>query len=144
VFQKKLGGLGHRVRPLPLALAGVEQSGVVDSHACCGGQCDKDGLVLVAELLRSLLLRHVKVAEDLVTDADRRAQEGVHRRMLGWEPVRVGVLGDVLEATRLRVADKQPQDAVPAGRVADLRPLLRRHPAGDKLNEPLAVRTNDP
>ena len=53
---------------------------------------------------RALSVR-VEVAEDLVANADRHTEKGVHRRMPGGKPNRVGVRAEVVEAQRLLLVD---------------------------------------
>ena len=143
-LQQELGDLGDGVRPLSLASAAVEQPRVLDRHTRRSGEGDEDRLVLLGEVASPLLLGHVQVAEDLIADPDGGAEKGVHLGVVRGEPVGVGVLGDVLEPTRLRVTDEESENAVAAGRMTDLRAFLCRHPAGDELDEPLPVAADDP
>ena len=72
------------------------------------------------------LSRQVEVAEHLVADPDRHAEERAHRRVVRREPVAVGVLAEVGQPDRLRVDDQQAEDAVALGQVADGAPVARR------------------
>lgn len=59
--------------------------------------------------------------------------------MVGGESVRRGVLGQLRQTQRLRVADQLAQDAVPRGQVPDLRAQLVADAHGEELGELLVV-----
>ena len=90
---------------------GVE-AGVLDGDAGRGGEGDDHLLVDVAEDVVARLVAEVEVAEHLVAHPHRHTEERAHRRVVGREPVAVGVLPEVGEADRLGVDDEQPEDAV--------------------------------
>ena len=96
------------------------EAGVLDRHAGRGGERHDDLLVVLGELRRALLLGEVEVAEDLVADAHRHAEEAVHRRVVRREAVRVGVLGDVGHPHRAGLVDQQAEHTPPVRQVADL------------------------
>jgi len=116
------------------------QSCVVDRHSRGRRQGHEHGLVFRVELLGALLLGEVQVAEDLVADPDRRAEEALHRRVVAGEAERVGVGADVADPSGPRVADQQPEHPVSPRRVSDRASLGVGDAARDELDEMLAVR----
>ena len=95
-----------------------------------------------AELGGALLLGQVEVAEDLVADADRHAEEAVHRRVVRREAVRPRVLGDVRHPHRAGVGDEQAEHAAAARQVADGGVHLGVDAVGDEVGQ-LPVRPDD-
>ena len=85
---------------------------VADGDAGGGRQRDDDALVLLVERTAVPALGEVEVAPDLVAHADRNAEEGAHRRMVGREAGRGRMVGDVGQAKRLRVVDQLPEQAL--------------------------------
>ena len=83
----------------------------------------------------ALLLGQVEVAVGDAAQQDRHAEERAHRRMAGREADRARVLGQVVQAQRLRVADQHAEDAAPARQVADRRVRLRVDAGGDEALE---------
>ena len=115
------GDLGGGGEPALAALGHGEQAGVVDRDTGGRGQGDHDLLVVVTELVGTLLLREVEVAEDLIPGAHRHTEEAVHRGMVGGEAEGPRVFGDVRQADRVRVGDEQTENAAPVREVADRR-----------------------
>ena len=115
------GDLGGGGEPAFAPVRQRVEAGVLDRRAGRGGQRHHDLLVVLGELGRALLLGQVEVAPDVVADAHRHAEEAVHRRVVRREAVRVGVLGDVRHAYRLRLVDEQTQHAAAVRQLADLR-----------------------
>ncbi len=120
-------GLEAAHRALELFLAApirLARPRVVDRDRGPLGQHDEQLLVLDVELPAAVLLGQVEVAEDLVPNHHRDAQERVHRRMLGREPVGAGVVADPRQAKRFGLADQLTEDAVTARKRADPLPQL--------------------
>ena len=117
----RAGDHGRRLEPahrplqlrVPCLQRGIE-AGVVDRDCRPVGQ-HHDGLhVALVELHPALLVGEVEVAEGLVANPDRHAQECLHRRVLGWKSVRAGMRRHVVQAQRLRMADQLAEHPVPA------------------------------
>jgi hypothetical protein len=81
-------------------------------------------LVLLRELGAVLLLGEVKVAVGDAAQHDRHAEERAHGRVVAREADRPRVLGDVVEAERLRVTDEHSQEPAPPWELADRRVRL--------------------
>ncbi len=92
------------------------QAGVLDRRRRLRREQQGELLVVVGELLRAELLGEVEVAEHPLPADDRHAEEGLHRRMVGWKTVRIGVARQVRETDDARLADHQAEDAVPPRR----------------------------
>jgi hypothetical protein len=128
------GGDGpDRLQPLGAVTGLLVQLGVLDGHPSLGSEQDKSPLVVGVEVLPTLLLGQIQVAVDPATRGDWSAEEGVHWRVVGWEPDRAGVLGDVAQPQGPGVVDQHPEDAAADRDVSDGRPLLLGHPGGDEL-----------
>lgn len=110
-----VGDLGVRLQPALTQPGLLVQPGIVDRHTGRYGESRQYRLVVLVELGPTALLGQVQVAEDLIAHPDRDAKEGVHRRMVGREAVRSGVIGDFREPQGLGAADQLPEDAVPSG-----------------------------
>ena len=95
------------------------QPGVLDRQSGRRGERHDELLVDVGEHVAVGLVGEVEVAEHLVAQQDRHAEERRHRRVVRREAVAVGVGGEVGEAQRLGLDDQQPEDAVTFGEVAD-------------------------
>ena len=76
-----LGDLGVGPQPLLLPLCLGVEPGVVDGHARGRGERHHERLVVLVEGAAAAFLGEVQVAEHLVADLDRRAQERPHRRV---------------------------------------------------------------
>ena len=90
------------------------------------------------------LVGEVEVAEHLVAHADRDAEEGPHRRVVGREPVAVGVLAQVREPERAGVDDEQAEDAVALGQAPDGGLGLVVDADGDELGQAGAGSSSTP
>ncbi len=116
------GDVPCRFQPmLPLAALLVE-AGILDRDTGRCGKCLYDDLVVVGEFLTAGLLGEVEVAEDLVADLDRDAEECVHGGMVCREADRGGVLGEVGQAEGFGAVDENTEYAVAAWQVADHHP----------------------
>jgi hypothetical protein len=133
------GDCGRRLQPLPAQPRGRVQVGVVDRHRRGRGERLDEIHVLGGEL-PALTLGEVEVAEDLVPDADRHAEETVHRRMTGREPDRARIVADLPQPDRVRVVDERAQQPLAFREVADDVDRVGRHPAVDELGQPAAGR----
>ena len=96
----------------------------------------QDIAVLVGEFIGIDLVGEVQVSEDLGADLDRDAKERFHRRMVGREADRLGVVGDVSQPDRLGIVDQHAEDAFAAGEMVDVRADLGVDADGDELGEP--------
>ena len=65
-----------------------------------------ENLVVLFERLTAGLLGQIKVAEHLVPDAHRNAEEGPHRRVVGGKTDGCRVAGDVVKPDRFGVVDQ--------------------------------------
>jgi hypothetical protein len=128
------GGDGpDRLQPLGAVVGLLVQVGVLDGHPGLGGQQEQSPFIFGVEVLAALLLSQVQVAVDLATCRDRSAEKGAHRRVVGREPDRTRVLGDVMEPKWGGVVDQHAQDAAADRDVPNGRPLLLGDPGGDEL-----------
>ena len=109
--------------------------GVLDGHPGLGGQQDQGPLVVGVEVLTAALLGQIQVAVHPSTGGDRGAEERPHRRVVGWEADRAGVVGEVVQPQRSGVVDQHPEDAAADRDVADRRPLGVADPGGDELGD---------
>ena len=114
------GDLGVGLHPLLLPAGGVVEPGVLDRDTGRGAQRDQDSLVILGERAAALLLGQVQVAEDLIADADRDPEEGLHRRVPLGETRRIRAGRDVREAERAGITDEQPEQPAPFRPVVDL------------------------
>ncbi len=126
--QRRLGLLGGEQRggdgggagdPALAAAALLVQPGVLDRHAGCGGEGVHHLLVLGGEGAAALLLGEVEVAEHLLADPDRHAQEGLHLRVVRREPGGARVGAEVGQPQRLGAVDERAEDAAAGGQFAD-------------------------
>jgi hypothetical protein len=130
------GDLGRRAQPRLAPLGHLVEHGVLDRHPRRGGQRDRDGLVHVAEVLPSGLLREVEVAEDPAPRPDRHSQERRHRGVVVGEAVGGRVGGDVRRPDRSGVVDQESEQAVPGRQVADPRDRLLVQSVVDERAQP--------
>nr|WP_284255401.1 hypothetical protein [Pseudolysinimonas kribbensis] len=134
VGQHRGGDLCPGVRP-PLAhLDLIEQARVLDGDAGGGGENADEFLVLRREASGGWVGK-VQVAEHVVADADRHAEEGVHRRVVGREPAGPRVVVQVLQPDRRRVVNHGTEDPDAVRQVSDLGRQLTRHPDVDEALE---------
>ena len=89
------------------------------------------------------LLGQVEVAVGDSAEHDRDAEEGAHRRVVRREADRARILGDVVQAQRLRLADEHAEDAAPARQVADRGMGLLVDAGGEEPLEALARAIDD-
>jgi hypothetical protein len=127
--------------PALLAAGRLVQPGVLHRHAGRGAQRDQHRLVVLGELAAAALVGQVQVAEHLVADPDRDAEEAAHGRMPLGEAGRGGMRGDVGQAQRPRVVDQQAEQAAPLRPVMDPGDLVLAQPDRDELGQPLALVT---
>ena len=111
------------------------QPGILDRHPRRGRQADHELLVDVGEHLGRGLVGQVEVAEHLVANPDRHAEERVHRRVVWGKAEAVGVFPQVGQAQRLGVDDQQSEDAVTLRQVADGAVGLVVDAHGDELRQ---------
>ena len=121
----------------------VVEPGVLNGDARGEREGFGKGLVLVGELGRTLLVRQVEVAVDVVSDTQRDAQEGGHGRVPGREAVAARVLFEVLEAQRLGFGDQEPEHAPARWALPDDLLFGVTEPDGDELFEPGAGLVED-
>ena len=95
-------------------------------------------LILLGEVLPKLLLGEIEVAVGDAAQQDRHAQERLHRRMRGREADRPRILGQVMQAERLRIVDERSEDPAPVRKGADRCVSLRVDAVRQK---PLELRT---
>ncbi len=115
-------GLGSSQRLLDLGLAlaqGRIQAGVLDRDPGPDRQRLRRLFIVLVELHTPALLGHVEVAVGLVADRDRHPEEGVHRRVAGREAVGMGVLFDVAQPQRHRLANQLAEDPAATRQAAD-------------------------
>jgi hypothetical protein len=101
-----------------------------------GREGHHDVLVLDGERAAAPLLGEVEVAEHLVPDPDRDAEEGLHRGVVGRESVRRRVLAEDGQPQRLGPVDDETEDPVAGRQVADGGPLVGGEPVGHELAQP--------
>src|SRR5215207_6334177 len=97
-------------------------------------------LVLVAERLRPELFGQVQIPEGSPTSHDGHAEEGVHRRVMGWKSVGVGMAREIGQPDRGGLADHEAQDPVAPWRWPDAGPELRVDSVGDEALQEATVR----
>ena len=95
------------------------QAGVLDRDSSLGGEKLGQLLVLVREAATALLLGQIQVAVRDSPEQDGHAEEAPHRRMVRRKSDRAGVVPEVVEPQRLRLADQHSQDPAPARQVTD-------------------------
>ena len=83
------------------------------------------------------LLRQVEVAVGDPAQRDRHAEERVHRRMAGREADGARILGEIVQAQRVGIADEDAEDPAAGRQVADGGLRLRVDP---RRQEPLEAR----
>ena len=130
--EHQLGGLGRDRLPALAPFGVLIQAGVLDGDAGRGGQRHHQLLVLLAELAVAGL-GQVEVAEHLVPDPDRHAEEAAHRRVAGRETDRGRVLAEVCDPDRFGMADQVTQQAAPDRQRPDRRDRGRGHPGVHEL-----------
>ncbi len=91
--QQPGGDLGAGLDPALLAAGRLVQPGVLHRHARRGAQRDQHRLVVLGELAAAALIGQVQVAEHLVADPHRHAEEAAHRRVPVGEAGGSRVLG---------------------------------------------------
>ena len=134
--QQPGGDLGAGLDPALLAAGRVVQPGVLHRHAGRGAQGDQDGLVVLGELAAAALAGQVQVAEHLVADPHRHAEEAAHRRVPVREARRCRVRRDVGQAQRAGVVDQQAEQAAALGPVVDPGDLVLAQADRDELGQP--------
>ena len=139
VAEDRFDHLGPAFEPLLPLLTALVKTGVLDRHPRGRGECHDHLFVLVGEFRSTSLLGEVEVAEDLVPDAERNAQEGMHRRVVLGESVGPGIGGDVAQPHRAWIPDQQAEDAVTVRDRPDGGALFFGNPMGDELGEPGSV-----
>jgi hypothetical protein len=137
--QQNTGDLSGRGEPALPALDELVQPGVVDGDTGCGGQGHHDLLVVVTELGGVLFLGQVQIAEDLVAGTNRDTEKAVHRWVVRWEPVRVGMLVDVRQPDRAWVGDQQTQHTTAVWQIPDARVGGRVDAVSDEVGQIGAV-----
>jgi hypothetical protein len=137
--QQPGGDLGTGLDPALLAAGGLVEPGVLDRHAGRRAQGDQDRLVVLGELAAAALVGQVQVAEHLVADPDRDAEEAAHGRVAVGKAGRFGMAGDIGQAQRPGVADQQAEQAASLGPVVDAFDLVLGQADRDELGQPLAV-----
>jgi hypothetical protein len=137
--QQNTGDLSGRGEPALPALDELVQPGVVDGDTGCGGQGHHDLLVVVTELGGVLFLGQVQIAEDLVAGTNRDTEEAVHRWVVRWEPVRVGMLVDVRQPDRAWLGDQQTQHTAAVWQIPDPRVGGRVDAVSDEVGQIGAV-----
>ena len=130
------GDLGGGLQPALPSIRGGVEAGVVDGHAGGHRQRHHRLLVVGGELGGGALLGEVEVAEDVVADTDRHAEEAAHRRVVFGKAGREGVFGDVAQPDRLGFVDQQAENAAPGGQVADAPVFGDGQSVGDELDQP--------
>src|SRR5207249_5662967 len=114
-------------------LAFVVQTRILDRDRRVRREQYGYGLVFAVELFGVDLLGEVQVAEHLAPAPDWNPEERFHRRMVGREPIALGVAIDVRGADRLWLADDQAEQPATLRQVADAVTLGLRHPRRDEL-----------
>ena len=97
------------------------EPGVLDRDGRLTGQQRHELLVLFGEGLAAGLLGQVEVAVGHAAEQDRHAEERAHRRVTGRESDRARILGEVVQAQRVRLVDQRAEDPATAGEIADRR-----------------------
>ena len=141
--QQPLGYLPAGAKPplLPPRLA--IKPGIPDRDARRGAERDQDRLILIVELGAALLLGEVEIAEDLVADPHRYAQERLHRRVPSGKAERPRVRGHIGQPQRPRVGDQLAEQAAALRPVMDRCDLLLVQANRDELGH-LAAFSDDP
>ena len=113
----------------------------------CIGDCDaglsskhhQGVLVFLTELVCGPLLGEVDVAENAAHGLDRCSQERSHRRVIGREPHRLRVIGDVIDAHRPRLVNQQPEHSPTARKIPDRLSLPGRDPGRNEFGNRVSV-----
>ena len=116
------------------------EASVLDGNTGGDRQRDHQLLVDVGEHLADLLVGEVEVAEHRVAHADRHPQERVHRRVVGREAVRRGMLRQFGQPQWLGVGDQQSEESVPLRQVTDRPAFVFVDADRDELVEPRSCR----
>ena len=116
--------------------AALVQPGILHRYAGRRAQRDQHRLIVLGELATPPLAGQVQVAEHLVADPHRDAEEAAHRRVPVREARRRRVRGDVGQPQRPRVVDQQAEQAAALGPVVDPRDLVLAQADRDELGQP--------
>ena len=111
------------------------EPGVLDGYSGGASEGHDQLLIDVGEHLGGRLLGQVQVAEHLVAEADRHAEERVHRRVVRREAIAVGMLAEIGEPQRLGIDNEQTQDAMTLRQVSDRTMRVIVDANGDELGE---------
>jgi hypothetical protein len=103
---------------------------------------EKRRFILGIELRRAHLLCEVDVAEDLPARLHGRAQERLHRRVVGREADMARIPGDVWQPQRLGISNQHAKDSLADRERSNRPPLLNRDAGRNEVQQP-AVRTDD-
>ncbi len=115
--------LGAAPRLLGLIFRVLIEPGVLDRHRGHAGKQQHDALVFVGE--RAIRrLGQVEVPEDRSAPRDRDAEEGAHRRMVGWEAHRARIVREVAKPERAGVVDQGAEHPAAGRRRAQQAALL--------------------
>ena len=98
------------------------EAGVVDGDTGGRGERLGEHFVVFAERLAGSLLGQIQVAEHVVADEDRHAEEGAHRGVMRRKSNRLRVVVDVVESDRGGVVDEDTEHTPARRQGADRAP----------------------
>src|SRR2546428_5889956 len=109
------------------------QSRVLDRDRRMSGQGGHGLLVIDAEPRSALLFGQIQIAQSGAAPTDRRPKEGVHRRMMRWEPDRSWVVLYLAQPQRVGLTLKESQQPQAVRQRADERAFLVGDARRDEL-----------
>jgi len=140
--QQRHGDFGAGLDPALLAAGRLIQPRVLRRDARRSARRHQHRLVILGEFPAAALVGQVQVAEHLVADPHRHAEEAAHRRVVRREPGRCRVRGDLGQTDRPGIIDQQAEHTTPFRPATELPDLLFAHPDRDELGQ-LAARADD-
>jgi hypothetical protein len=118
---------------------GLVQPRVLDRHRRLRREQLRQLLVLEREGLPAFLLGEIEVPEGDAPEQDRHAEKALHRRVVRREPDRAGIVAEIVQPQRLRVADQDAENPPAAWEIADRRMRLGVDAVVRKRSRPVPV-----